>query len=107
MAEFASVGSDDAEVWPKFVLAIMPGRDILEFSPFLNDEKSISIEMKAHVNHACLKAWRRSALKCSLRGIDDDRNRSPFRIVNLFGSETFKDAHWAVALRTFLNDRLV
>ena len=55
MAEFARVGHDDAKVRPKFAIAIMPGRDIVKFSPFMNSERSISIEMKAHLHHACLK----------------------------------------------------
>jgi hypothetical protein len=55
MAEFAVVESDNAEVGLKFASAAMPERDIVEFSPFMNGERSISIEMKAHLDHACSK----------------------------------------------------
>src|SRR5262245_17097328 len=46
-------------------------------------------------------------LKCSLRGIDDNRCRGSVRTVNVFGSKTFKDTHWPMTVRTFLNNRLV
>ena len=44
--------------------------------------------------------------ECSLRSIKDQQE-PPFEILDVFSSETFDDSHWAVALRTLWDSRLV
>src|SRR5262245_51252349 len=106
MVEFACLERDDAVVRPQFALEVMTERYIAEFL-FLSERAKKHLIRGEGIRLAGMpKSMQAARLECWSRSIDDDGDRGPFGIVNLFSRKTFNDTHWTVTVRTLWKNGL-
>ena len=96
-------GVDRSKCLVKVVIAAHPG----SVAESVNRSRIAFIKVKTHLPQARREPARvEFAVSNRLAGVNDQHG-APLLVLNLFSTETFDGSHWAVALRTLLDSRLV